>query len=147
MRSLLRGKVTGEVCIDDEKTGYERDEIAIGADTDVAGDRPRPADAAYRQGGVVDADGSEFVEQAALDEPGDRVAGDDARRQTCREHDEQNAGQMIDDVRLAILGEAPVVPIGGISSDEAGFGIGPLLDVEVIRDRIECALAGREVEQ
>jgi 2-oxoglutarate ferredoxin oxidoreductase subunit alpha len=60
---------------------------------------------------------------------------------------EQNAGQMIDDVRLAILGEAPVVPIGGISSDEAGFGIGPLLDVEVIRDRIECALAGREVAQ
>ena len=32
MRSLLRGKVTGEVCIDDEKTGYERDETAIGAD-------------------------------------------------------------------------------------------------------------------
>ncbi len=32
MRSLLRGKVPGEVCIDDEKTGYERDETAIGAD-------------------------------------------------------------------------------------------------------------------
>jgi 2-oxoglutarate ferredoxin oxidoreductase subunit alpha len=58
---------------------------------------------------------------------------------------EQNAGQMIDDVRLAILGAAPVIPIGGISSDEAGFGIGPLLDVDVIRDRIEAGLAGREV--
>ena len=43
---------------------------------------------------------------------------------------EQNAGQMIDDVRLAVLGAAPVVPIGGISSDEAGFGMGPLLDLE-----------------
>ena len=58
---------------------------------------------------------------------------------------EQNAGQMIDDVRLAVLGRAPVVPIGGISSDEAGFGVGPLLDTERIRERIECAHAGREV--
>jgi 2-oxoglutarate ferredoxin oxidoreductase subunit alpha len=58
---------------------------------------------------------------------------------------EQNAGQMIDDVRLAVLGRAPVVPIGGISSDEAGFGIGSLLDTEVIRERIEWGLEGREV--
>ena len=58
---------------------------------------------------------------------------------------EQNAGQMIDDVRLAVLGRAPVVPIGGISSDEAGFGVGPLLDSDRIRGRIEAALAGREV--
>jgi len=58
---------------------------------------------------------------------------------------EQNAGQMIDDVRLAVLGRAPVIPIGGISSDEAGFGVGPLLDTERIRERIECAHAGREV--
>ncbi len=58
---------------------------------------------------------------------------------------EQNAGQMIDDVRLAVLGRAPVVGIGGISSDEAGFGVGPLLDSEVILGRIEAALAGREV--
>jgi 2-oxoglutarate ferredoxin oxidoreductase subunit alpha len=57
---------------------------------------------------------------------------------------EMNAGQMIDDVRLAILGAAPVVPIGGISSDAAGFGIGPLLDADVVRGRIESALAGRE---
>jgi 2-oxoglutarate ferredoxin oxidoreductase subunit alpha len=53
---------------------------------------------------------------------------------------EQNAGQMIDDVRLAVLGSAPVLPIGGISSDEAGFGIGPLMDPDVIRGRIMAAL-------
>jgi 2-oxoglutarate ferredoxin oxidoreductase subunit alpha len=58
---------------------------------------------------------------------------------------EQNAGQMIDDVRLAVLGDAPVVPIGGISSDAAGFGVGPLLDPERVRARIDAALAGREV--
>ncbi len=56
---------------------------------------------------------------------------------------EQNGGQMIDDVRLAVLGRAPVVPIGGISSDEAGFGIGPILDPENVRGRIEGALQAR----
>src|SRR6185295_15738563 len=40
---------------------------------------------------------------------------------------EQNAGQMIDDVRLAVLGAVPVVPIGGISHDRSGFGVGPAL--------------------
>ena len=59
---------------------------------------------------------------------------------------EQNAGQMIDDVRLAVLGSAPVIPIGGISSDEAGFGLGPLLDPDVIRERIRSAYNGEEVE-
>jgi 2-oxoglutarate ferredoxin oxidoreductase subunit alpha len=58
---------------------------------------------------------------------------------------EQNAGQMIDDVRLAVLGRAPVVPIGGISSDEAGFGIGPIFDPDQVRERVESALAGREI--
>ena len=46
------------------------------------------------------------------------------------------AGQMIDDVRLGVLGAAPVVGIGGISTDGSGFGVGPLLDAEIIRDRI-----------
>jgi 2-oxoglutarate/2-oxoacid ferredoxin oxidoreductase subunit alpha len=46
------------------------------------------------------------------------------------------AGQMIDDVRLAVLGRAPVVGIGGISTDGSGFGVGPLLDADVIRDRV-----------
>ena len=58
---------------------------------------------------------------------------------------EQNAGQMIDDVRLSILGRAPVVPIGGSSSDEAGCGLGPLLDPERIRARVAAAHAGEEV--
>jgi hypothetical protein len=58
---------------------------------------------------------------------------------------EQNAGQMIDDVKLSVLGRAPVVPIGGISSDAAGFGVGPLFEPEEVRTRIECALEGREV--
>ena len=34
---------------------------------------------------------------------------------------------------------------GGISSDEAGFGIGPIFDTEEIRTRIQCGLEGREV--
>ena len=59
---------------------------------------------------------------------------------------EQNAGQMIDDVRLAVLGSAPVIPIGGISSDEAGFGLGPLLDPELIRERIRSAYNAEEIE-
>jgi len=46
------------------------------------------------------------------------------------------AGQMIDDVRLAVLGAVPVVGIGGISTDGSGFGVGPLLDTEVVRDRV-----------
>jgi 2-oxoglutarate ferredoxin oxidoreductase subunit alpha len=58
---------------------------------------------------------------------------------------EQNAGQMIDDVRLALEGRLPVTPIGGISSDSAGFGIGPLLDPDEVRARIGRALAGQEV--
>lgn len=64
-----------------------------------------------------------------------------AKRVACLE---QNAGQMVDDVRLSILGSAPVVSIGGISSDAAGFGVGPLLDANVIRERIESALAQEE---
>jgi 2-oxoglutarate ferredoxin oxidoreductase subunit alpha len=58
---------------------------------------------------------------------------------------EQNAGQMIDDVRLSVLGTAPVVPIGGISTDAAGFGIGALLDSDLIRERIRMAYEGRDV--
>jgi 2-oxoglutarate ferredoxin oxidoreductase subunit alpha len=46
------------------------------------------------------------------------------------------AGQMIDDVRLAVLDRAPIVGIGGISTDGSGFGVGALLDAEVIRERV-----------
>jgi 2-oxoglutarate ferredoxin oxidoreductase subunit alpha len=59
---------------------------------------------------------------------------------------EQNAGQMIDDVRLGVLGKTQVLSIGGISSDESGFGIGPIHDVEEIRGRIESGLRGEERE-
>ncbi|MEE3326607.1 MAG: hypothetical protein VX252_04695, partial [Myxococcota bacterium] len=58
---------------------------------------------------------------------------------------EQNAGQMIDDVRLSVLGESPVLAIGGISSDDAGFGMGSLLDSEVVRERIQTAHRGEGV--
>ncbi len=56
---------------------------------------------------------------------------------------EQNAGQMIDDVRLAVLGRAPVTAIGGISTDAHGFGIGALFDPEGVRARILGALEAR----
>jgi len=71
------------------------------------------------------------------------AAAEGATRVACLE---QNAGQMVEDVRLSILGAAPVVSIGGISTDAAGFGIGPLLDTEVVRGRIEAALEGRPVD-
>ena len=54
---------------------------------------------------------------------------------------EQNAGQMIDDVRLSVLGRVPVTGIGGISTDPSGFGIGSLLDPETVRGRIAGALS------
>ena len=50
---------------------------------------------------------------------------------------ENNQGQMVDDVRLAVLGAAPVHFIGGLSLDSSGFGIAPDLDVGVLKGRIE----------
>lgn len=55
---------------------------------------------------------------------------------------EQNAGQMIEDVQLSLLGSVPVVPIGGISTDPAGFGIGALLDSDRIASRARDAYNG-----
>lgn len=52
---------------------------------------------------------------------------------------ENNAGQMIDDVRLAVLGHAEVLPIGSISTDPSGFGVGALYDVAEVRRRILAA--------
>jgi 2-oxoglutarate ferredoxin oxidoreductase subunit alpha len=49
---------------------------------------------------------------------------------------ELSSGQMIDDVRIAVAGRAPVTFIGGVSTDHSGFGVGRLLDVEVIAERI-----------
>jgi 2-oxoglutarate ferredoxin oxidoreductase subunit alpha len=53
---------------------------------------------------------------------------------------ENSLGQMIDDVRLAVLGRAPVHFIGGLSLDSSGFGIAPDLDVATLRARIERVL-------
>ncbi len=54
---------------------------------------------------------------------------------------ENNQGQMVDDVRLAVLGAAPVHFIGGLSMDSSGFGIAPDLDIAILRDRIAAVLA------
>jgi len=56
---------------------------------------------------------------------------------------EQNAGQMIDDVRLAVLGKVPVVPIGGISHDPSGFGVGPALQPANIIAKITQVYRGK----
>lgn len=58
---------------------------------------------------------------------------------------ENSMGQMIDDARLAVLGRAPVEFIGGLTTDSSGFGIGPDLDVEVIRNRIDGVLGAQAV--
>ena len=62
---------------------------------------------------------------------------------------EQNVGQMIDDVKLSLFDHGvtgvPVVPIGGISTDAAGFGIGALLDTDRIAERTRSAYQGRAV--
>ncbi len=52
---------------------------------------------------------------------------------------EQNAGQMIDDVRIAVAGRVPVQFIGGISHDHSGFGVGPALEPQAIVAKIESA--------
>ncbi len=53
---------------------------------------------------------------------------------------ENNQGQMVDDVRLAIEGRVPVRFIGGLSLDTSGFGIAPDYDVGVLQARIEPLL-------
>ena len=53
---------------------------------------------------------------------------------------ENNQGQMIDDVRLALEGRVPVRFIGGLSLDHSGFGIAPDLEVAPLVQRIEEVL-------
>jgi 2-oxoglutarate ferredoxin oxidoreductase subunit alpha len=58
---------------------------------------------------------------------------------------ELNAGQMIEDVRLAVLGKVPVSGIGGASFDASAFGIAPALEVDIVSDRIrECLQSIKE---
>jgi 2-oxoglutarate ferredoxin oxidoreductase subunit alpha len=56
---------------------------------------------------------------------------------------ELSAGQMIDDVRIGVAGRVPVSFIGGVSTDHSGFGVGRLLDTEVVAERILAAHQGR----
>jgi len=57
---------------------------------------------------------------------------------------ENSNGQMVDDVRLAVLGAAAVEFIGGLTLDSSGFGIGPEITVPEIRRRVLrlCEAAG-----
>jgi len=63
----------------------------------------------------------------------DAVRGPDVQRVGSFE---LSAGQMIDDVRIGVAGHAPVTFIGGVSTDHSGFGVGRILDVEIIAERI-----------
>jgi 2-oxoglutarate ferredoxin oxidoreductase subunit alpha len=56
---------------------------------------------------------------------------------------ELNAGQMIEDVRLFIEDRSKVRAIGGISADDSGLNLGPLMDAPRIRERIEQAIGAR----
>ncbi|HUE61397.1 MAG TPA: hypothetical protein VMO88_17645 [Acidimicrobiales bacterium] len=49
---------------------------------------------------------------------------------------EVNAGQMIDDVRLAVGGRVPVEPIGRVSIDFSGMRQGEILSVPWVRERV-----------
>jgi 2-oxoglutarate ferredoxin oxidoreductase subunit alpha len=54
---------------------------------------------------------------------------------------ENSGGQMVDDVRLAVLGRCPVEFIGRLSMEKSAFGIAPDLEVGWLRDRIRTALS------
>jgi 2-oxoglutarate/2-oxoacid ferredoxin oxidoreductase subunit alpha len=71
--------------------------------------------------------------------PADAIAAAAARAGAVAVY-ENNEGQMIDDVRLAVLGRCPVHFIGGLSLDHSGFGIAPDLDVTTLRARIEAVV-------
>ncbi len=58
---------------------------------------------------------------------------------------ELSAGQMVDDVRIGAAGRAPVSFIGGVSTDHSGFGVGRILDVEVITERLLALHQDREM--
>ena len=46
---------------------------------------------------------------------------------------------------IGVGGRAPVTFIGGVSTDQSGFGVGRMLDVEVIADRILALHEDREM--
>ncbi len=59
---------------------------------------------------------------------------------------ENNAGQMVEDVQLSLLGSVPISSIGGISTDSSGFGVGPMYDTEVVTGRLRAAVAAAGLE-
>ena len=58
---------------------------------------------------------------------------------------ELSAGQLVEDVRIGVAGRAPVTFIGGVSTDQSGFGVGRILDVELISERILALHEDREL--
>jgi len=58
---------------------------------------------------------------------------------------ELSAGQMIDDVRIGVGRSKPVTFIGGVSTDHSGFGVGRILDVDVVAERILALHEDREL--
>ncbi len=56
---------------------------------------------------------------------------------------ENNQGQMVDDVRLAVQGIVPVDFIGRLSLDSSGFGIAPDLDNDYLVRKIQEVLDGQ----
>jgi 2-oxoglutarate ferredoxin oxidoreductase subunit alpha len=59
---------------------------------------------------------------------------------------ELNKGQMVEDVRLAVNGRAPVRFIGDLTLDSSGFGISPDYDVERLLERIGAAFTAQPSE-
>src|SRR5262249_9204186 len=57
---------------------------------------------------------------------------------------ELSAGQLVDDVRIGAAGKGPGEFIGGVSADHSGFGVGRILDVEVIAARLLALHEERE---
>lgn len=55
---------------------------------------------------------------------------------------ENNAGQMIDDVRLSVLGSVDVVGINGFRNDSSGFGVGPDITVANLDREITALIEG-----
>lgn len=58
---------------------------------------------------------------------------------------ELNAGQMADDVRLTVLGKAPVHFIGRISQDDSGFGMGKAIEIPNLTAKIRETYSGLAV--
>ncbi len=74
--------------------------------------------------------------------PNEAIARAASRRARTIAVYENNQGQMVDDVRLAVQGAVPVQFIGRLSLDGSGFGIAPDLDSDYLQRQIEEVLDG-----